>query len=99
MNPRCVENEMNQTTDFTAVNMNMQGVNMGMNPGMTCPPIYECPQERICERVIMHDVPHVVPVNTKMVNHHVYRHTYTPCYTYEECDTIQNVYDPCCKNF
>ncbi len=90
MNPRCFENENMQDKDM-----------MGMNSmsGMTCPPIYECPQERICERYIIHEVPHVMPINTKIVNHHIYRHTFTPCYTCEECDTCENIYDPCCKNF
>ncbi len=87
MNPRCVEQEMNQ-----------QPMGYGMeNNGCMCPPVYECPTERVCERVIVHEVPHVVPI--KMINHHVYRHTFTPCYTYSECDTCENVYDPCCKNF
>lgn len=90
MNPRCIENETKQT--------NME-YTMPENQGMMCPPIYECPSERVCQRVIMHEVPHVIPINTKIINHHVYRHTYTPCYTYSECDTCENIYDPCCKNF
>ena len=27
--------------------------------GMVCPPVYECPQERIIHREIMHEVPQV----------------------------------------
>lgn len=86
MNPRCYENEnmdLNNTVDNSCV----------------CPPIYECPQERICERVIVHEVPHVMPIHTKIVNHHIYKHSFTPCYTMSECDTCENVYDPCSKNF
>lgn len=95
MNPRCYETE----------NMDM---NMGMDPdmmnnngmcGCAFPPVYECPQERVCTRVIVHEVPHVMPIHTKIINHHVYKHSYTPCYTMSECDTCENVYDPCCKNF
>lgn len=26
-------------------------------PGVVCPPIYECPQERVCHRYICHEVP------------------------------------------
>lgn len=97
MNPRCYENE----------NMDMN-MNMGMDTdmmnnngmcGCVCPPVYECPQERVCTRVIVHEVPHVMPIHTKIINHHVYKHSYTPCYTMSECDTCENVYDPCCKNF
>lgn len=92
MNPRCYENEnmdMNMNSD-------MMNANMG---GCACPPVYECPQERVCERYIVHEVPHVMPIHTKIVNHHIYKHSYTPCYTMSECDTCENVYDPCCKNF
>ena len=85
-------------------------MNMGMNEmdpnmmnknmdGCACPPVYECPQERVCTRVIVHEVPHIMPVHTKIINHHIYKHSYTPCYTMSECDTCENVYDPCCKNF
>lgn len=96
MNPRCIENEMPQA-EYGA-GMNMMGTMP--SPGCMCPPIYECPTERVCERVIVHEVPHVCPMNTKIINRHVYRHTYTPCYTTSECDTCENVYDPCgCKNF
>lgn len=100
MNPRCVENEMPQAEYAgTGMVMNM-GMGMSDSCGCPCPPVYECPVERVCERVIMHEVPHVVPINTKIINHHVYRHTFTPCYTMSECDTCENVYDQCgCKNF
>lgn len=67
--------------------------------GMVCPPVYECPQERIIHREIMHEVPHVCPVNTRIVNHHIYRHTFSPCYTCCEENEVCNVTDccnPCC---
>ena len=48
-------------------------------PGVVCPPVYECPQEKVCHRYICHEVPHIQPCNTRIVNHHVYRHTFTPC--------------------
>lgn len=97
MNPRCVEQEMNPSNMGQPM---AQPMPYSMdNTGCMCPPVYECPTERVCERIIVHEVPHVVPINTKMINHHVYRHTFTPCYTYSECDTCENVYDPCGKNF
>ena len=64
--------------------------------GSVCPPVYECPQEKVCHRYICHEVPHVVPCNTKIINHHVYRHTYTPCYTSCEENEISNVYERNC---
>lgn len=61
-----------------------------------CPPIYECPRENVCHKVINYDVPHIIPCNTKVINHHVYKHTYTPTYTSCEEDVISNVYDNRC---
>ena len=63
---------------------------------MMCPPIQECPQERVCHRYICYEVPHVMPCNTRIINHHVYRHTYTPCYTSCEENVVSNVYDRNC---
>lgn len=63
--------------------------------GMVCQPIYECPQERIIHREIMHEVPHVCPVNTRIVNHHIYKHTFSPCYTCCEENEVCNITEPC----
>lgn len=62
-------------------------------PQMTdvCPTIYECPEERCVHREIIHEVPHVKPINTRIINHHIYRHTYTPCYTCTEENEVCNV--------
>lgn len=77
---------------------NMDGnMNMGTNPGgCTCEPVMECPQERVCHRELCYEVPHIIPVNTRIVNHHVYRHTYQPMYTCTMEDTVSNVYDNKC---
>lgn len=78
MNTRCFENDQ-------------EPIETGAS--CMCPPIYECPEERVCERYIIHDVTHVKPINTKIINHHIYRHTMTPTYTCEECDTCENIYE------
>lgn len=65
-------------------------------PGMECQPVMECPCERVCHREICHHVPHVVPINTKIVNHHIYKHTYSPCYTCCEENEISNIYERKC---
>lgn len=64
--------------------------------GACCQPIYECPQERVCHRYICYEVPHIMPCNTRIVNHHVYRHTYRPEYTCCEENVVSNVYDRNC---
>ena len=58
---------------------------------IVCSPIYECPQERCIHKQIIHEVPHVQPINTRIINHHIYRHTYSPCYTCTEENEVCNV--------
>ncbi|MDE5539091.1 MAG: hypothetical protein K2J20_01220 [Bacilli bacterium] len=66
-------------------------------PGVVCPPVYECPRETVCHRYICHEVPHIMPCNTRIINHHIYRHTYTPTYSCCEENEVQNVYErKCC---
>lgn len=73
--------------------MEMMGESM---PGVVCPPVYECPRETVCHRYICHEVPHIMPCNTRIINHHVYRHTYTPTYSCCEENEVQNVYERRC---
>ena len=79
-------------------NNQFMGNNM-MNNGCSMPPVYECPQERVVNREIVHEVPHICPINTRVVNHHIYKHTYTPCYTCCEENVCSNVYEGSCCNF
>lgn len=92
--------EYNETNYSGAMeNMSTCGCNMTyMSPQQTmmCPPIQECPQERVCHRYMCYEVPHIMPCNTRIINHHIYRHTYTPCYTTCEEDVVSNVYDRNC---
>lgn len=103
------ENEVKKTFDKTSIDtnagiaygnsMNHTSCDAGMM--MEAPmcgqmPIYECPQERVCHRYICHEVPHVMPCNTRIVNHHVFRHTFTPEYTCCEENVCENVYGPRC---
>ncbi len=88
---RCYENE-NVGPDM---GMNMMNMNDYGN-GCTCPPIMECPQERVCHRQMNYEVPHIIPVNTRIINHHVYRHTYQPVFTCTSEDEVSNIYDNKC---
>lgn len=106
---RCMDTSMFKEANTTeAMNMSMD-MNMSNNmpnmmgaccpsmPGqMMCQPIMECPQVRCCHRVINYEVPHIIPCHTKMINHHVYRHTYQPCFSYSEEDECSEVYDQKC---
>ena len=77
-------NTVNQTTDVD--------VNMSM-PNTTCP------RERVVHRTFVHEVPHTCPVHTRIVNHHVYRHTYRPVYTCSEENVCSNVQCGSCSQF
>lgn len=100
LNHRC----MDKTAQMNYQPMNEEKMDMPMNPccdnqfpGVVCPPVYECPQIRCCHREIFHEVPHIVPVETRIINHHIYRHTYQPEYSCCEENEVSNVYDnKCC---
>ncbi len=75
---------------------NNNGGNMG---GMASSPIIEPMQQRVVQRTILHEVPHVCPINTKIVNNHVFRHTYRPNYTCCEENICTNVQCGSCCNY
>lgn len=78
---------------------NMQAPMMQEGCCQMMPPVYECPQERVCHREFCYKVPHIIPINTKIINHHVYKHSYTPCYTECEENVCTNEYECGCQNF
>ena len=90
---RCYDNSMDPSF---AYNTNMASM---QQPLTSMPPVYECPQERIINKEIVHEVQHICPINTRVVNHHIYRHTYTPCYTCCEENVCCDVYEGSCCNF
>lgn len=92
---RCFENENTgmQEMDNMSAGSGMMGC---CENGNTCPPVMECPQERVCHRQMCYEVPHIIPINTRIINHHVYRHTYQPMYTCTMEDEVSNVYDNKC---
>ncbi len=71
----------------------------GMNMGMTSTPIIEPMRERVVNRTIEHVVPHVCPIRTKIINHHVFKHTYQPDYSCCEENVCTNVQCGSCCNF
>lgn len=74
-------------------NMNtMDNMNMGMPMGGdVMSPIIEPGRERVVNRTFVHEVPHICPINTRIINNHVYKHTYQPRYTCCEENTCTNV--------
>ena len=70
-----------------------------MSGGSTASPIIEPVRERVVNRTIEHVVPHVCPVRTRIINHHVFKHTYQPNYTCCEENVCENVQCGSCCNF
>ena len=83
-------------------NMNMNTVNsfdynMPMEQSNVMTPIIEPGRERIVNRTFVHEVPHICPINTRIINNHIYRHTYQPRYTCcEENRVCQQQCGSCC---
>ena len=76
--------------------MNNQGNYM---QGTTQSPIIEPMQERQINRTIIHQVPHVCPIRTRIINHHIYKHTYCPEYSCCEENVVSNINQGSCCNF
>ena len=72
-----------------------QGYSMAAKNG----PIMEPMQERVVQRTIVHEVPHVCPIRTKIINNHVFKHTYSPNYTCCEENVCTNVQCGSCCNY
>ena len=82
-------NYVNQDVDVDVTMMNnntMPSTNNGV-------------QERIINRTFIHEVPHTCPIHTRIINHHVYKHTYRPVYTCSEENVCSNVQCGSCSNF
>lgn len=86
-------------------NINMYDQNqMMMMPGqqemgMTTSPIIEPMRERVIQRTIVHEVPHVCPTRTRIINNHVYKHTYRQAHSCCSEDKVTNVQCGSCCDF
>ena len=107
---RCYERDVDINNNFFADNMtnnmdvdfNMQqdqGMNYQMNSCPNRDPIVEQMQEKCVHRTIMHEVNHICPIRTKIINHHVYRHTYRPEYSCCEENVVENIDNGGCSCF
>lgn len=64
---------------------------MDRNCGCGNGPIVEPTINKCVEREFCHEVPHVCPIHTHVINKHIYRHTYTPEYTCSEENQVINL--------
>lgn len=92
--------DINITNQNANMNTNMVDVNdYQMAPQqMGYGAVVETPQERCVHRTFVHEVPHVCPINTKIINHHIYKHTYQPRYTCSEENVVsEQQCGSCCQ--
>ena len=66
------------------------------------PQMEQCVMEptitKCVEKEFYHEVPHVCPIHTHVINRHIYNHSYTPQYTCSEETQVNNIDNgPCCK--
>ena len=95
-----INNSNMNTNTNTNTNMNMNvNENEGMNYGMQSGPIIEAGRERCVQRNIVHEVKHICPINTKIINNHIFRHTYQPHYTCSEENVVTNQQCGSCCQF
>ena len=95
-NNNVVDQDMN-------IDINMNNNSMGINQNMEMmdgqSPIIEPMQERQVHRTFMHNVPHVCPIRTRIINHHIFKHTYCPQYSCCEENVVCNIDQGSCCNF
>ena len=84
-----MNDNMNYNNNMNTMNNN--NMNMEMPMGDVMNPIIEPGRERVINRTFVHEVPHICPINTRIINNHVYKHTYQPRYTCQEENTCTNV--------
>ena len=65
----------------------------------TCEVVYEQPINNCVQKDYVHEIKHIVPINTKIINNHIYKNTYIPEYTYEEENTCTSLFDNCPNKF
>ena len=82
-----VNSNMNDNMNMN-FNQNQMG---GISMGDMMSHVIEPGRERVVNRTFVHEVPHICPINTRIINNHVYKHTYQPRYTCCEENTCTNV--------
>jgi hypothetical protein len=91
-NNNVINNDMN-------VDVEMTGYNNSIMPQQNMVNMNEGVQQRVINRTYVHEVPHTCPIHTRIINHHVYKHTYRPVYTCSEENTVSNIQCGSCGQF
>lgn len=73
--------------------------NYNMPDQMMGCPIIEPPIQKCVKRDIIHEVNHICPVCTKIINNHIYKHNYIPEYSCCEENIVTNIDQGSCCQF
>lgn len=92
-----METNINGDNNYVSQDMDVD-INM-MNNNTVMPMNNNGVQERVINRTFVHEVPHTCPIHTRIINHHVYKHTYRPVYTCSEENVCSNVQCGSCCDF
>lgn len=57
----------------------------------TCSVVYEPPIQNCIQNDYVHEIKHIVPINTNIINNQIYKHTYLPEYTCQEETIVTNL--------
>ena len=93
-----IDININNTNTNQNVNMNVND-NFDGDYNMVAGPVVEPGRERVVQRNIVHEVKHVCPINTRIINNHIFRHTYQPRYTCCEENVVTNQQCGSCCQF
>ena len=94
-----MDSNINGDNNFVNQDMDVDVTMMNNAPMMGQPPMNNGVQERVINRTFVHEVPHTCPIHTRIINHHVYKHTYRPVYTCSEENVCSNVQCGSCCDF
>ena len=94
-----MDSNINGDNNFVNQDMDVDVTMMNNAPMMGQPPMHNGVQERVINRTFVHEVPHICPIHTRIINHHVYKHTYRPQYTCSEENVCSNVQCGSCCQF
>ena len=94
-----MESSINGDNNVVSQDMDVDINMMNNNPMNSMPMNNNGVQERVINRTFVHEVPHTCPIHTRIINHHVYKHTYRPVYTCSEENVCSNVQCGSCCDF
>ncbi len=94
-----MESNINGNNNVVSQDMDVDINMMNNNPMNNMPMNNNGVQERVINRTFVHEVPHTCPIHTRIINHHIYKHTYRPVYTCSEENVCSNVQCGSCCDF